>query len=52
MALFRITAKEKHGNMPAGTTLTVDTGGTTSCDPDKIKIAIKILNLSEIFCIR
>ncbi len=41
MALFRITSKEKHGNMPAGTTLTVDSGGTSSCDPDKIKIAIK-----------
>ena len=27
--------------MPAGTTLTVYTGGNNSCDPDKIKIAIK-----------
>ena len=41
MATFRITSKEKHGNMPAGTTLIVNTGGTSSCDPDKIKIAIK-----------
>ena len=41
MATFRITSKEKHGNMPAGTILTVYTGGTTSCDPDKVKIAIK-----------
>ena len=40
MAKFRITSKEKHGNMPAGTTLTVVTS-LSSCDPDKIKAAIK-----------
>ena len=41
MATFRITSKEKHGDMPAGTTLTVYTGGNNSCEPDKIKIAMK-----------
>ena len=41
MATFRITSKAKLGDMPAGKTLTVYTGGSGSCDPDKIKIAIK-----------
>lgn len=39
MTKFKITAKEKHGNMPAGTTLFVETP-LSSCDADKIKAAI------------
>ena len=40
MTKFRITSKEKFGDMPRGTTLIVDTP-LSSCDPDKIKAAIK-----------
>ena len=40
MTKFKITAKEKHGNMPAGTSLIVETP-LSSCDADKIKAAIK-----------
>ena len=40
MSRFKITSKEKHGNMSKGTTLYVDTP-LSSCDPDKIKSAIK-----------
>lgn len=40
MTKFRITSKEKHGDMPAGTSLIVETS-LTSCDADKIKAAIK-----------
>ena len=40
MTKFKITAKEKHGDMPKGTTLTVETP-LSSCDADKIKAAIK-----------
>ena len=41
MAMFEITSKEKHGNMPAGTTLRVDSGGFGNCEQNKIKEAIK-----------
>ena len=40
MTKFKITAKENHGNMPAGTSLIVETP-LSSCDADKIKAAIK-----------
>ena len=40
MTKFKNTSKEKHGNMPAGTSLIVETP-LTSCDADKIKAAIK-----------
>jgi hypothetical protein len=40
MTKFKITSKEKFGDMPKGTTLTVETP-LSSCDPDKIKAAIK-----------
>lgn len=40
MSKFRITSKEKFGDMPKGTTLIVDTP-LSSCDPDKIKAAVK-----------
>jgi hypothetical protein len=40
MTKFKITSKEKHGNMPAGASLIVETP-LTSCDADKIKAAIK-----------
>ena len=39
MTRFKITAKEKHGDMPKGTTLVVETP-MSSCDPQKIKAAI------------
>ncbi len=41
MAMFEITSKEKHGNMPAGTTLRVSSGGLSSCDSNFIKEAIR-----------
>ena len=40
MTKFRIISKEKFGDMPKGTALIVDTP-LSSCDPDKIKAAIK-----------
>ena len=40
MTKFKITSKEKFGDMPKGTTLTVETP-LSSCDPDKIQAAIK-----------
>ena len=52
MTKFKITSKEKFGDMPKGTTLTVETP-LSSCDPDKIKAAIKAagFNKQAHFCI-
>jgi hypothetical protein len=40
MATFEIVLKEKRGDIPAGTKLRVSTP-LSSCDPDKIRDAIK-----------
>ena len=46
MTKFKITSKEKFGDMPKGTTLTVETP-LSSCDPDKIKAAIKAAGFNK-----
>jgi len=41
MALFRITLKQKRGDMPAGTTFTIDTKNISNLDTSKIRQAVK-----------